>query len=407
MEHSLLDDSTTGYTTHFSSSGDYAIGESTHPNLAFVYLLEGMVLETEKRSWTYARKWAMSSGGNRFEPCAAVPLCPREPIASASEQHAKLRAALDGWRFPRLPTSVSEDQDFPATCLAAIDDSQRWRVFRSYDRPWPNNMPGLVFAQCTANNATAEHTFGRILLGRVKAIEPKLLDCYLRQFAATDEVGSPSHVASYGLSHTLSCKTIQQMSDIASIVQLLGHALNCAHIIEIGGGYGGLAKNLIDVVRPTSYTIVDLPEALLLQSRFLSSFNTTRDAVHYVEFFTNQTNAISSLRHEYDLCISTSAFGELRYEPRKLYFDTIFTRCRSGYLLDTSWPHRVFSLGYSRTHMTHLLRKLGRSVVVLEPYGIAEADEGASASHEGGARPDSLIVWTDHMRVHEGWPPTA
>ena len=103
--------------------------------------------------------------------------------------------------------------------------------------------------------------FWTILLGRVEAIEPKLLDCYLRQFAATDEVGSPSHVASYGLSHTLSCKTIQQLWDIASIVQLLGHwpghALNCqcAHIIEIGGGYGGLAKNLIGVVRPDSLIV--------------------------------------------------------------------------------------------------------------------------------------------------------
>ena len=180
-------------------------------------------------------------------------------------------------------------------------------------------------------------------------------------------------------------KTIEQLSFLVDITELLPSSLDCAHVLEIGGGYGGLAKNLIMVAEPVSYTIVDIPEALLLQSKFLASFGgKVAERVVYLEFLMNQTQSIRHLRAEYDLCISTSAYTELRHEVRKFYFETILSRCLSGYILDTSWPNQVYSLSYTRSHMTHVLRNLGRKVIVIEKYQETEFSHGT----------DSIILWT-------------
>lgn len=47
---------------------------------------------------------------------------------------------------------------------------------------------------------------------------------------------------------------------------------NVENVLEIGGGYGGLAKTLIDAGIATNYIICDLPPNIILTTRFLEAF---------------------------------------------------------------------------------------------------------------------------------------
>ena len=54
----------------------------------------------------------------------------------------------------------------------------------------------------------------------------------------------------------------------------LKHSLdsNVENVLEIGGGYGGFAKTLIDAGIATNYVICDLPPNIILTTRFLEAF---------------------------------------------------------------------------------------------------------------------------------------
>ena len=204
------------------------------------------------------------------------------------------------------------------------------------------------------------------MLPRVAKHFPDALDCYLPALAAIDRVGGTPFVSCDLDTHTLNGRTVEFLSYVADLRRFLPHALHCSHIIEIGGGYGGLAKLLSDVTQPASYTIVDIPQALLLQSKYLGSF---LDGNHFVflDFIMNATQSMGQLRAEYDLCISTNAFTELHHDIRAFYFHHIISRCTSGFIFDTCWDVPVYSLSYCRSHMVELLRRNGRRVLVLEP----------------------------------------
>ena len=140
-----------------------------------------------------------------------------------------------------------------------------------------------------------------------------------------------------------------------------------ASCTRIGGGYGGqaLAMHLLSA-QLESYTIFDLPEAGMLQYRFLS---------HFPEFFrkTRFKNSTSSHdEHRYDLCISCFALSELSEAQQRPYAEDVLRHCRFGYILDNSVDFRK-TTAYSGNGLVSWLSELGRPVrreVSLEGQGI-------------------------------------
>jgi hypothetical protein len=96
-------------------------------------------------------------------------------------------------------------------------------------------------------------------------------------------------------------------------------SLNELNIIEIGGGYGGLSLFLHKLaylfeINLKSYTIFDLPEALLLQKKYLELHNITIETFNIKDNFNLNKNSF---------LISNYAYSEINDEYRNLYTEKV------------------------------------------------------------------------------------
>lgn len=98
-------------------------------------------------------------------------------------------------------------------------------------------------------------------------------------------------------------------------------SLNNLNIIEIGGGYGGLAfyiKNIAPIfgVSVSSYTIFDLPAATQLQKKYL--------AAHGMDIQVGILDSIESVKLEKNsFLISNYAFSEIEMDLQKRYTEKV------------------------------------------------------------------------------------
>lgn len=87
-------------------------------------------------------------------------------------------------------------------------------------------------------------------------------------------------------------------------------------IVEIGGGYGYLAKLIVERVKVECYHIIDLPEVCDLQRRYLKGYP--------VDCFTTPTGG------RYDLVISNYALSEI--PDNRVYVDMVLRKSKHGYI---------------------------------------------------------------------------
>lgn len=107
--------------------------------------------------------------------------------------------------------------------------------------------------------------------------------------------------------------TIEQYKEVMDrIVGLVG-SLDNLRIIEIGGGYGGQCKIIMDNYKVSCYHIIDLPEVCELQRKNCLA-----------ECFTEPTG------EQYDLVISNYAISEI--PDNKLYIDEVLKKSKRGYI---------------------------------------------------------------------------
>jgi len=132
--------------------------------------------------------------------------------------------------------------------------------------------------------------------------------------------------------------------------------LNNLDIIEIGGGYGGLAFFLYNLapifkIKLNSYTIFDLPDVSKLQKQYLKALNLKKNMYYY------QLNNFKNLKTN-SFLISTYAFTELPLSIRTEYKNKIFKYISYGYIVWNFIPIYNFidnkdisyELEYPKTH---------------------------------------------------------
>jgi putative sugar O-methyltransferase len=114
---------------------------------------------------------------------------------------------------------------------------------------------------------------------------------------------------------------------------LLIHKNKSLSIVEIGGGYGGLCFILF-VLAPLfnvvikDYTIIDIPDVLLHQEKYLNDINIiSNKKIYFKSCF-----EISSSEKSYDLCISIYALGEFTRTSIDNYYFNLVSKCLSVYL---------------------------------------------------------------------------
>lgn len=104
--------------------------------------------------------------------------------------------------------------------------------------------------------------------------------------------------------------------------------LNDINIIEIGGGYGGLAFYLINICKKfniniKSYTIFDIPESNMLQTKYFNEVKIKAKSTHLDDNYNIYNNSF---------LISNYCFGEIEENYQKKYNDKIFEYVSHGFI---------------------------------------------------------------------------
>tara|TARA_R110000824_G_C15220596_1_gene677547 strand:+ start:912 stop:1685 length:774 start_codon:yes stop_codon:yes gene_type:complete len=177
----------------------------------------------------------------------------------------------------------------------------------------------------TGYNAILEHVCprgGNIYSAHLKSNHSQILEKYLEDFKKNDSIGNPV-LQDYEGFGEINTTTLRYIKYAVDILEGFG-PLNNYDLIEIGGGYGGLARILNCVYNFKSIKLVDLPEPLELQSKYLSKFSIPcetyepQDDIH-VEKKT--------------LVVSNFAWCECDKDIRNKYIKDIISKCNRVYIV--------------------------------------------------------------------------
>lgn len=163
--------------------------------------------------------------------------------------------------------------------------------------------------------AIFEHTTveqGRAYLALVLRQTPWLLEANI----TNDAAGYPT-IWGYERRYYFSPSTLQYLGVLSNLIHLFG-SLDGLRICEIGGGYGGQARTVLDCYKPACYHIIDLPEVCELQRLYLNVHAGTVDCFEVPRDC------------DYDLVISNYALSEIKYN--KPYVDGVLNRSVHGYI---------------------------------------------------------------------------
>ncbi len=152
------------------------------------------------------------------------------------------------------------------------------------------------------------------------------------------------------------------------ILSQLSQQRSC--ILEIGGGYGGLAHHLSNILKNACYVIVDLPETLLFSAAYLSLLNPDKkiyvyDADNFKEFIDSKSarsfdfillpnyrlHSLSGWRFE--LAVNTISFQEMNSIQVQEYLHFIHAKAKTLYTWNMD--SRMKLSGISR--MSEMLHK--------------------------------------------------
>ncbi len=153
-------------------------------------------------------------------------------------------------------------------------------------------------------------------------------------FLKNDFIGNPI-LAQYnfgGSEVIASPTTLRYMKVLVDIMKLFDID-RIETVTEVGSGYGGQCRILMNVLPIQRYNLVDLPEALALTEKFLTALNQPGD-LRYLDG-----------KHLYqdapcDLFISDYAFSELGKPAQDIYIEKILSKAKAGYV---TWDGDFFA----------------------------------------------------------------
>ncbi|MBI3513624.1 MAG: class I SAM-dependent methyltransferase [Proteobacteria bacterium] len=138
-----------------------------------------------------------------------------------------------------------------------------------------------------------------------------------------DQVGGP-HLVAYARAGSVSPQTMRYVKVLSDLETLFG-SLDGKSIVEIGVGFGGQCAVLARRHRLARYTLVDLPEPLMVARRYLESL-----AIDNVAFAVLEELS-PPVRH--DLVISTYGLSEVARRFQVEYVNRVLRWAGAGYLL--------------------------------------------------------------------------
>jgi putative sugar O-methyltransferase len=197
---------------------------------------------------------------------------------------------------------------------------------------------------------------------------------HFKDFQTLDTVGSPDK-KNYSELKNISATTLRYII-FADHIQKLFNLNNAAHIVEIGGGFGGQCFVLSKLNTFNSYTIYDLPIVQKLIKKVVSKLGVSGVVCMPIDTI-DQTSQI-------DLVISNYAFSECSKNVQMDYFEKIIKRASKGYIVYNSISHLFNINSLSCDEFIALLRSNGINVQIIEEFISTQPDE---------TRSNKIIYW--------------
>ncbi len=212
------------------------------------------------------------------------------------------------WGSFLVAASLSGATYYPTFCQQAADNDETFAHFKRSP-----TYQGIV--ETVSRESGGEYLY--VILRK----EPSLVTLF-DKFRENDAVGDPV-IYNYGRFGWFSPTNLRYIKTACDLKQQF-RDLSQMHIVEIGGGYGGLCKILNDLKGFATYTIIDLPECNALARKYLSLMGVKN--VHFVD------NKNLSNLGSYDLVISNYAFSEIDREEQQGYIDYVIKCTPNGYM---------------------------------------------------------------------------
>ena len=144
---------------------------------------------------------------------------------------------------------------------------------------------------------------------------------YIRRFVRNDRIGNPTKYWYADVRRNVSPTTLRYVKVLSDIINNFD-TLDGKDIVEIGCGYGGQCKIIHDYFKPKSYTIIDLPDVLLLAEKYVGEFG-----IKPILRIPQETTSTG-----YDFFISNYAFTEVPRAEQMFYAEHIIKHSKSGYM---------------------------------------------------------------------------
>jgi len=209
---------------------------------------------------------------------------------------------------------IYDQSVFADACLQAVSDEGKFASFKR-DPFYSLLYQGYSYEEGWASLHTIEKDYPWLITE-------------LDRFRTSDLIGTPQ-VYDYGKYGAFSPTTLHYVQLAGMIQEKMGKK-SCGHIIQIGAGYGGLCKILHDLSLWTSYTIVDLPEHVMLARKVLE-----KEGITHVQFYTFDEFSSSG---QYDFVVSDLSFSEFSRPLQKTMLERIVAHGRAGLILGHVFP---------------------------------------------------------------------
>jgi hypothetical protein len=177
---------------------------------------------------------------------------------------------------------------------------------------------------------SGDKNIGRISLDFIKS--KNNLNLFLKHkesFMLNDSVGAPV-LFDFPEISGISSSTIQYASDTINIHNLIKkNTTSVNRVVEIGAGFGGLCRAISVLIDFNEYIIIDLPEVIALQRKYLGQYSKIFNKVKFVNALDD--SAIEQISQP-DLTIACASIAELDLKTQVFYNKTLISKSKYAYV---------------------------------------------------------------------------
>lgn len=238
----------------------------------------------------------------------------------------------------RTQSSLSDSSNYISAVIEAVLEDKKFNVFRS-DSRYCEILEHTSFQQ-------GEEYLQHILKSR------DISDETISLLRKIDQQGGSKkyEFKSIGL---LAPSMLRYLSVLTDIVNFHG-SLENKKVVEIGAGYGGQAMLINSLFNVEKYTIVDLPEPILLIKKFL-----TKNDVNLEKFEFYTSDNLPQIQSDY--LISNYAFSECCKSVQDIYIDKLINNASNFYMI-------INNLSLSCYSPDELLARIKRCIKVRQEF---------------------------------------